>query len=69
MITEEKLIKIKTLLSAHRIADILKVSIPTVESWTKTKGSARKPGKINSAKIDDLYNTLKPCFDNLKNYL
>jgi hypothetical protein len=48
---KEKLIKIKGLLPAHKIAEEIGVSIDTVESWTRTK-SANNPSKNNSLKIN-----------------
>lgn len=66
MTPKQKLTAMKRLLTAAEIALIICVPVNTVESWTKEQGSARNPGKKNVAKIDGLYETLKPCFERLE---
>ncbi len=65
MTTKQKLIEIKRLLPAYKIAEIMRVSTDTVESWTRK--CSNKPSKKNAKKINDLYEELKPCFERLKN--
>lgn len=66
MNSRQKIIEIRKLLSAEEMAKILDVSIATVKSWTKSGKGARVPGKENMDKIDDLYDSLKPCFERME---
>lgn len=51
-------------MTAAEIATVIDVSKNTVESWTK-EGFPRNPGEANIKKIEQLYDDLEPCFDNL----
>lgn len=64
--SKQKIIAIRKLLSVEKMATILDVSVATVKSWTKSQKGVREPGKDNADKIDELYNSLKPCFERIE---
>lgn len=66
MTSKQKITEIRRLLSIDKMASILEVSTNTVKSWTKSQKGARAPGKKNSSKIDDLYDSLRSCFDRIE---
>ena len=69
MTPNQKLTAIKKLLTAAEIALIIRVPLPTVQSWTKTGKGARKPNKEHVAMIDGLYDNLKPCFESINLFI